>query len=76
MYVEIILAASEYENFIEMMRSYKQKLASEAAGAQWAKKDQFLRVTQDLLKSISIKTNFIYTLLFRLFWENQTFQYF
>ena len=34
MYVEIILAASEYENFIEMMRSYKQKLASEAAGAQ------------------------------------------
>ena len=30
MYVEIILAASEYENFIEMMRSYKQKLASEA----------------------------------------------
>ena len=73
MYVEIILAASEYENFIEMMRSYKQKLASEAAGAQWAKKDQFLRVTQDLLKSISIKTNFIYTLLFRLFWENQTF---
>jgi hypothetical protein len=34
MYVEIILAASEYTNFVEMMRSYKQKLASDAAGAQ------------------------------------------
>ena len=43
MYVEIILAASEYENFIEMMRSYKQKLASEAAGAEWAKKSIFAR---------------------------------
>lgn len=35
MYVEIILAASEYTNFVEMMRSYKQKLASDAGGAQW-----------------------------------------
>ena len=34
MYVEIILAASEYTNFVEMMRSYKQKLASDAGGAQ------------------------------------------
>ena len=50
MYVEIILAASEYENFIEMMRSYKQKLASEAA-AQWL---SFLRVDQDLFESITI----------------------
>lgn len=31
MYVEIILAASEYTNFVEMMRSYKQKLAREGA---------------------------------------------
>ena len=31
LYVEIILAAAEYENFIEMMRSYKRKLAEDAA---------------------------------------------
>ena len=30
-YVEIILAAAEYPNFISMMKEYKQKLASDAA---------------------------------------------
>ena len=30
-YVEIILAAAEYENFLEMMRSYKQKMQAAAA---------------------------------------------
>ena len=30
-YVEIILAAAEYENFVEMMRSYKQKVTATAA---------------------------------------------
>jgi hypothetical protein len=33
LYVEIILAAAEYENFIEMMRSYKKKMQGEG-GAQ------------------------------------------
>lgn len=31
--ITFILAAAEYENFVEMMRTYKQKLAEEA-GAQ------------------------------------------
>ena len=75
MYVEIILAASEYENFIEMMRSYKQKLASEAAGAEWAKKSIFARHPR--FSQINLyKTNFIYTPLFILFWEKSNFPLF
>ena len=33
-YVEIILAAAEFENFVEMMRSYKRQVATDTEVAQ------------------------------------------
>ena len=49
MYVEIILAASEYTNFVEMMRSYKQKLAADA-GTQWTKQTKIINQSASLIK--------------------------
>ena len=34
LYVDIILAADDYSNFIEMMKTYKTKLAEMAAGKE------------------------------------------